>query len=761
MDQRGRRLRVSRLAAGIAATALVGHTLLAGVATADESIEMEVGPTAAEQRFAQEPRPLIELTASSGEGRLYTADIVEARRAVAEFGMTETPGVLGYLPRAEADGTIPVHRLKPRSDATAWLLSVNDDERTRLVDKGWVDEGVGAYVWTEDTATDDMIALARFRMPDREDWRIAPASRTDEFLDAGYELDGTLGYVYDDWIKAGAIYFPMWHEGGHHKESLCEAEYGRRDYWCGVRDFFDGHPNGADNWPDTDFGHLKPSIGYYDDSDPRTWEKHITQATSAGLSFFSAYWYWNGETQQEYSSDVGLAAFLQAGNVHDIDFTVAVCAHPWGPLTIPADQFPVVAETLVTKYLAQPNTLRANDGRKILSLCDTRGLGSNTDADIAAFIEEVRTQARDSLGEEIYVTISHGATDANRAPGLGADGAYCSTDGPAIEDPDQSYAKYVANQRGLFGAVSSDLDLMRCGMSNFDERTRYGVEISHDNKDEVRYFTDYAKDDFRGVVRNIREDMAESTRPKNMDNYALFFAWNEWDEGGNIEPNVRDGCFYLDAIRDGLGLKTGSGCVETPGSSLTADDQHVETRSGEPVEITLTGSGFDDETVTWTVEAGPEHGELTGEAPELVYTPAAEFTGDDHFAFTVGTDGGTSAPATVTITVHSSGDPEPPEEPGDEDGDSGTESGGESGTDGGNDDGSESAAEDGTAAGGDDGAENGDADGTESGTDEGTENGDDELPNTGAGIVVLAGAAALALIAAGAAGLRIRATSAH
>jgi LPXTG-motif cell wall-anchored protein len=102
----------------------------------------------------------------------------------------------------------------------------------------------------------------------------------------------------------------------------------------------------------------------------------------------------------------------------------------------------------------------------------------------------------------------------------------------------------------------------RCVVSDFDERPRYPIEQT--NLAAIRWFPDQSIDLFRRAVRNAREDVVASTRPQTVDNLVLFYAWNEWHEGGIIEPNARDGCAYLDAIRQELGLVGGSGC--TPGA---------------------------------------------------------------------------------------------------------------------------------------------------------------------------------------------------
>ena len=64
--------------------------------------------------------------------------------------------------------------------------------------------------------------------------------------------------------------------------------------------------------------------------------------------------------------------------------------------------------------------------------------------------------------------------------------------------------------------------------------------------------------------------------------------------------------------------------------------------------VTLTGSGG---TLTYAVIAPPGHGTLTGTAPNLTYTPAANFSGSDSFTFLVNNGTSNSTPATVSIGV--------------------------------------------------------------------------------------------------------------
>lgn len=67
--------------------------------------------------------------------------------------------------------------------------------------------------------------------------------------------------------------------------------------------------------------------------------------------------------------------------------------------------------------------------------------------------------------------------------------------------------------------------------------------------------------------------------------------------------------------------------------------------------IKLEASDVDGDTLTFEVETGPSHGTLSGTAPELAYTPAAGYIGDDAIVFHARDSALSSATATVSISV--------------------------------------------------------------------------------------------------------------
>jgi hypothetical protein len=66
-----------------------------------------------------------------------------------------------------------------------------------------------------------------------------------------------------------------------------------------------------------------------------------------------------------------------------------------------------------------------------------------------------------------------------------------------------------------------------------------------------------------------------------------------------------------------------------------ANNQTISTSEDTSVNITLTGSDPNGEALTFTVVTQPSHGTLIGTAPNLIYTPDANYFGGDSFSFRV------------------------------------------------------------------------------------------------------------------------------
>jgi autotransporter-associated beta strand protein len=168
---------------------------------------------------------------------------------------------------------------------------------------------------------------------------------------------------------------------------------------------------------------------------------------------------------------------------------------------------------------------------------------------------------------------------------------------------------------------------------------------------------------------------------RNYSNTNSVFTWRKLRGAGSVSfsPNgtssaknttvVFDGPpgQYLFEVKmsDSHGLtevsKTVSVTVRDSGGNLpansppTANGQSIAAAPGTPTQIILTGADPEGYTLHYTVTSGPTKGTLSGTAPHLVYTPAANATGSDSIAFKVEDSEGQFAIATVDITIGAAG----------------------------------------------------------------------------------------------------------
>ena len=87
-------------------------------------------------------------------------------------------------------------------------------------------------------------------------------------------------------------------------------------------------------------------------------------------------------------------------------------------------------------------------------------------------------------------------------------------------------------------------------------------------------------------------------------------------------------------------------------SAPIATAQSIITDEGTAKSITLSATDSDGDSLTYTITTQPTKGTLTGDAPNLTYTPNANENGEDSFTFKVndGTNDSVSD-ATVSITI--------------------------------------------------------------------------------------------------------------
>ncbi len=88
-----------------------------------------------------------------------------------------------------------------------------------------------------------------------------------------------------------------------------------------------------------------------------------------------------------------------------------------------------------------------------------------------------------------------------------------------------------------------------------------------------------------------------------------------------------------------------------------ANGQTLTTPEDTPLPVTLTANDVDGDPLAFTVVTVPAHGTLIGAAPNLTYTPAANYNGPDAVVFRVNDGYSDSNLATVAMTVTPVNDP--------------------------------------------------------------------------------------------------------
>ncbi len=108
-------------------------------------------------------------------------------------------------------------------------------------------------------------------------------------------------------------------------------------------------------------------------------------------------------------------------------------------------------------------------------------------------------------------------------------------------------------------------------------------------------------------------------------------------------------------VNDDLGLTSNLATVTVSISAVNdaplADPQSVTTAEDTALPITLTASDAENDPLTFSVVTSPANGSLSGSAPNLTYTPDANYTGSDSFTFSANDGSGDAVAATISITV--------------------------------------------------------------------------------------------------------------
>lgn len=121
----------------------------------------------------------------------------------------------------------------------------------------------------------------------------------------------------------------------------------------------------------------------------------------------------------------------------------------------------------------------------------------------------------------------------------------------------------------------------------------------------------------------------------------IYNSWNSLEVDGN-------GSVYVSEIWGTRLMRIDFAASNT---APIAADSTRSVRGNQSSGLALSATDPDGDDVTYSVTGGPTRGSLTGEAPDLIYTPEEGYTGPDSVSYLVDDGNGGSASATVLITV--------------------------------------------------------------------------------------------------------------
>ncbi|WP_368423341.1 Ig-like domain-containing protein, partial [Nitrosopumilus sp.] len=134
-----------------------------------------------------------------------------------------------------------------------------------------------------------------------------------------------------------------------------------------------------------------------------------------------------------------------------------------------------------------------------------------------------------------------------------------------------------------------------------------------------------------GTLSGDLTDLIYTPDPNYYGMDCLTFKFND----GEFDSNVATGCAIILPVND----------------PPVADAQSIQTDEDIPIDITLTGADVENDSLTYQIVSQPSHGILSGDVPNITYTPDQNEHGLDSFTFRVydGSEYSTSKIISITI----------------------------------------------------------------------------------------------------------------
>ncbi len=354
-------------------------------------------------------------------------------------------------------------------------------------------------------------------------------------------------------IEVAAYYFPNWHR--------------RR---MGTNEIFGEWHNlqrAVPRFP----GHAQPKRplwGIEDEADPGVMAKKIAAAADHGISAFVFCWYWTATGP--YLGRALDDGYLNATNRERVRFALLWANHdlrttPPHRGAVPREEFERMAAHVTARYFSQPTYWRLH-GALYFSIYQAatfvEGLGGQAAAREA--LDAWRARLRSEGLGELHLNLVDYQLVKQRDPAalaraLGADSvtSYVWVHEPAVAQVMQASfpaVPYAAAMRAYFESWDRR-------WSTFEPPHFPNVTMGWDSTPRVPPERPLERGPYPHspvLVGNTPEMFREALREAVQRAQAhpagrrvvTVYAWNEWTEGGFLEPEATHGWGYLDALRD-------------------------------------------------------------------------------------------------------------------------------------------------------------------------------------------------------------------
>jgi len=361
-----------------------------------------------------------------------------------------------------------------------------------------------------------------------------------------------------------AHYFPQWHV-----DPLNELYWGRPwSEWEVLQKAVPRFP-----------GHAQPKVplwGYLDESDPDVSQKQIDAAADHGVDAFLYCWYWDwwsgrpaAELEKYADTPAALLTgpflhralengFLRAKNRDRLKFALMWANH--NPIT--RRSFDAMTDYIVKHYLHENNYWTVMGGLYFCIyelqnlIANLGGLPEAKDA-----LDSFRAKVKDAglpplhiaaLSRWFYDLMGRSVNELAEYFGVDSITSYTVLDNlPLTVFPATDFGEYIKGVPALWEELAA-----KCGSVPYFPNVTVGFDATpripldqpfvHGAYPYVPVLTNNKPELFEKSLRQAKEFVdTHGTDPKII----TIYNWNEWSEGGYLEPDTVHGMGYLEAIR--------------------------------------------------------------------------------------------------------------------------------------------------------------------------------------------------------------------